>query len=163
MKNPWKNQTGFTFIEFVIILVILLLLAYIAFPNILRTYRSENEKSIKLALRAFHTANDAYRKAQIPPGYTASIHELITPKVGPSYLDSSWNTATRHGFTLTYLGGGKDHPDRYSLMAVPILPKQTAKNSYCMDQKGVLISSADTSAPLTGSPEGCAGGTLILG
>ena len=90
MKNILKDRSGFTFIEFVIILVILVLLAYIALPNMLRTYISENEKAIKIDLRAFNAANDAFRKAQIPPNYASDIKDLVTPKVGPSYLESSW-------------------------------------------------------------------------
>ncbi len=163
MNKTLKGQSGFTFIEFLIVLVILSLLAYIAFPNLLRTYMSENEKSIKIALRAFNIANDAYRKSQIPPNYAANIEELIRPKAGPSYLDSSWKSSNRHGFTLAYTGGGKDKPDSYSLSAVPTLPKRTAKNSYCIDQKGGLMTSLDAAVPLSGNADGCAGGSPVVG
>ncbi len=163
MKKTLKSQSGFTLIEFVIVLVILSLLAYIAFPNLLRTYMSENEKSIKIALRTFNGANEAYRKSQIPPNYASTIQELITPKASPSFLDSSWKSTERHGFNLTYSGGGKEKPESYSLLAVPTLQNRTAKNSYCIDPKGALITSIDAAVPLSASADGCAGGSPVVG
>ncbi|HXV27781.1 MAG TPA: hypothetical protein VD913_02330 [bacterium] len=164
MKRILEDKSGFTLIEFVIILVILILLAYIAFPNIHRTYMSENEKSIKIDLRTFYAANEAFRKAQIPStGYAAGIRELINPNEGPSYLDASWSSPTRHGFRLAYGGGGKEYPESYSLLAVPVAVKKTAKSSYCIDQKGALLSSSDSASELSGSPEGCVGGETAVG
>jgi prepilin-type N-terminal cleavage/methylation domain-containing protein len=162
MEEGKQKCRGFTLIEWLIVLMIVALLAFIAVPNILRTRMSVNERSMKTALRAFQSANEAYRAPQQPPAYAEGIADLVTPKKGPSFLDSSWNIQPKHGFNLFYRGGGKDHPDSYSLLAVPVAPNQTARNSYCIDQKGMLVSSMDGEAPIQGTPEGCVGGNVIV-
>lgn len=153
-----STQSGFTLIETLIVLIIIALLAFIAVPNILRTHRAVREDSIKVDLRAFREANEAYRMKQEPPAYALSIQELVKPASGPSLLNSKWETGTLHEYRLTYSGGGKDYPDTYSLMAVPISDVPVTKEVYCIDQKGFVMGSSQGQNIPTGSAEGCVGG-----
>jgi len=158
-----RSQKGFTVIELLIVLIILALLAYIALPNLIHAYISINEKSVKTALRTFHTANEAFKNAQNPPVFASKVDELIHPPSRPPYLDSSWGRSLKHGYKLIYAGGGGEHAKSYSLVAIPAILNRTGKNAYCIDQKGILVSAnGQGESVLKGSPEGCEGGSVVL-
>lgn len=153
------NQKGFTLVEIMIVVAIIGLLAAIAIPNLLRSRLTSNEGAMKFDLRAFSTANEAFRSAQNPPQYAANIAAL---QAAPSYIDTTWGTAAgKHGFLQTYAGGGAGNPSTYSLLVAPVTAGVTAVNTYCVDQQGVILGSVVGAGAPTGGAAGCAGGTPI--
>ncbi len=153
------NQKGFTLVEIMIVVAIIGLLAAIAIPNLLRSRLTSNEGSMKLDMRAFSTANQAFYAAQNPPQYAANIAAL---QAAPAYLDATWGTAAgKHGFLQAYAGGGAGNPNTYSMLATPVTAGVTAVNTYCVDHTGVIVGSVVGAGAPAGGAAGCAGGTAI--
>ena len=153
------NQRGFTLVEIMIVVAIIGLLAAIAIPNLLRSRLTSNEGAMKLDLRAFGSANEAFRAAQNPPAYGASIAAL---QAAPAYIDVTWGTAAgKHGFSQTYSGGGAANPNSYAMRVSPLTLNVTAVNTYCIDHNGVILGSVNGVGPPTGAAAGCTGGTPI--
>jgi len=157
-----KKSAGFTWIETIVILAIIGTLVLIALPNLRQQGILKNEASIREDLRYFSTANQAYFSGRKPRSYAASIDILVKPEDGPSRLGESWEKNVRGGYRVAYQGGGKAHPDSYALKAEPIIPNQTAINTYCIDQTGILKGSIRGDNPPAGSTEGCVGGAATI-
>ncbi len=153
------NQKGFTLVELMIVVAIIGLLAAIAIPNLLRSRLTSNEGAMKLDMRAFGTANEAFRAAQNPPAYATNIAAL---QAAPAYIDATWGTAAgKHGFAQTYAGGGAGNPNTYSLLVTPVTANVTAVNTFCVDQTNVTVGSVAGAGAPTGAAGGCTGGTAI--
>ncbi len=145
-------KKGFTLIEIMVVVSILAVLASIAMLNFIRIRMNAHEGAIKKELRTFSAANESFRATQDPPAYTSAI--AILTGASPPYLDPTWNTNPRHGYNLTYAGGGPGPTaTTYSLFATAIPTEATT--DYCVDQTGVIVSGG------SGNATGCSGGTPI--
>lgn len=139
------NRRAFTLVEIMIVIMIISVLIAVAMPALLRARVNANDGSIRSDMRAFSSAAEGYRAAQIPPGYPAAIEDLTS--ANPPYLDASWNSpSTKHGHTMTYTSS----EGNFTLTAV----SQTGQSvtDYCIDHSGVLkLTSATSSTTCTGT------------
>jgi type IV pilus assembly protein PilA len=150
-----KNKRGFSLVEILIVVAIISILVSVALPALLRSRINANESASKANLQAFATAMESYRTAQTTPAYALDINALTTSS--PPYLDSTWGTgttATKSGYNFTYV---RTDGSRYVGIAEPSSATITGNNSFCVDETGVLWTSATSSGAFTVSP--CSSGT----
>ncbi len=161
MNKLWVR--GFTWIELLVILAIVAALALIAYPNLKNVVITADEAGMRNAMRAFREANEAYRHTRKPNQYAPSITELVAPESGPSLLDSMWMKPSLYGFNVTYAGGGEAHPESYSLLAEPAARYAKGIDTYCVDQKGIVLGSVKGKQAPRGTAAGCENGMPIVG
>lgn len=161
-RSNLKTQPGFTLPEIMLVIIIIGILATLGIPNLLRARLNASEGTMKSDLRTFSSANEAYRSTQTPASYAPDVASLANPATPPAYLDGTWLNSSKHGFTLTYAVGPAP-ASTYSLRAAPSVRGQTALNTYCVDQTGVILgSTADGTANIpTGTAGGCVGGVAV--
>lgn len=133
-----------------VVIALIVLIASLAIPVSLRARVQSNEAAAIGNLRTISSATEAFRSAQNPPAYPASLATMAS--ASPPYLDSAWNTSNqRQGYIYSYAVA----PDgeTFSTSADPRAANVSGSNSYCVDQTGVIR--RYTGGAAGGGPRGC--------
>lgn len=150
-----RKEKGFTLVEILIVIAVIGLLLTIALPALLRSRVNANESAAKSNLQTFAGAMESYRAAQAIPAYPADMGDLTSAT--PPYLDSTWGsgtTVTKSGYDLSY---ARTDDAIFALIAEPSGVGTTGNNSFCVDETGLIWTSATSSGAFSASP--CSGGT----
>lgn len=150
-----KNESGFSLLELLITIAVIGILVTVALPALLRSRVNANESATKSNLKTFSSSIEAYRANQTPPTYPADFSALTGAT--PAYLDTTWgtgSTVTKSGYVFTY---ALTDAARYILYAEPSEAGVTGNNSLCVDEAGLVWTSATSLGAFTGSP--CSSGT----
>lgn len=150
-----RKSGGFTLVEILIVVAVIGILVTVALPALLRNRVNANESATKANLQTFSSAAESYRAAQATPAYPADIGDMTAAT--PAYLDTTWGsgtTASKSGYTITYV---LTDSARYATFAEPQSAGVTGNNSFCVDETGLVWTSATSSGAFSASP--CSGGT----
>lgn len=143
-----KNQSGFSLIELIIVLLIIAIISVIAIPNIIAARRSANEGSAISSLRTLHGAQLTYKTTtgagnyagtSSPIGDTAGLATLNNEGI----IDAVLGNGTKSGYR--YVGGItlNDSPTSatFFFSANPLSATGAMKSGtrrYCITQHGVI-------------------------
>ena len=129
MKN---NQSGFTLVEIMIVVLIIAILASIAIPNILRARVNAHDAAAQAALKTIGTAMETYLATN--DSYPATTTALIG--VSPPYLQIDYFDGNAYnGFTFTV---DTLNTQIYSITAAPA-SANLGTASYTISTGSVLV------------------------
>ncbi len=124
-------------------------LAAIAIPSLLRARVSANETTTIADVRAFSSAEEAFRSATGSygtPECLAAPSTCVQSYHGPSFLDAQAGAATRAGYRRTFQPGpGQAGPTGitdWTYLAVPVTRNRTGVRAFCADSTGRVCAAA---------------------
>ena len=126
-----KNNSGFTLVEIMIVVLIIALLSSIAIPNLLRVRINAHDASAQTALKAISTAMETYLSSNTtyPPDTTTLVNAT------PPYLQVDYFTGTHNGFTFTL---DSLSSQLYSVTAAPT-SSNLGSGSFTISTGSVLV------------------------
>jgi len=156
-----STEAGLEQIQLIFFLAIVLILGVLFVPTQVKKDHVEGDIRMKALLRAFHSANDAYRQRNPDQGYAEQIAELVHNKKKIHYLEDAWLKPKIEGFLIVY-----QSPELFPRQSFSLSAKKDSllKSSFCIDQKGFFRADyvAGASEPLTADDAGCHGGIEVV-
>lgn len=143
-----KNQSGFSLIELLIVILVTSIIAAIAIPNLMAARRNANEASTVSSLRTITSAEVSYRSS-IGSGNFATMADLISGGL----LDVGFASGSRNGYnyTLNKVDESAGQPPIFNASAIPIKfgtnGAATGSRSYYVNESGVIYVNYTAAAP----------------
>ena len=147
-------ERGFSLIELLIVVAIILIIAAIAIPNLLRARMAANQASGASTVRTIDSATIVYSSTYnngLPPSLTAMGGVGVANCNAAGLLDNILTVPPHHkgGYAYDYQPQGAPIPNppvacavpgfnEYLVTAVPVVVGNTAQESYCSDEPGVI-------------------------
>jgi prepilin-type N-terminal cleavage/methylation domain-containing protein len=151
-KMKRNTQSGFSWIEVLIMLTVIGIIASIAIPRHLASLRAANEASAQHSLRLLNSAEITYRTT-IGKGLYGTVATLANWNL----VDSGLSSGTKDGYNFTTGDAPAASTSSFLMAAAPVVVKgssATGTKEFCIDQTGVLTRRIATSQTVATS---CAG------
>lgn len=151
-RDPWQyGGRGMAIAALVINIVSLVsfvpvgMVAAIAIPNLLASYRAANEGSAQSSLRTLHSAEATYQATR-GQGKYGTLNELAAEGL----IDAKLATGMKNGyvFTVEVTTTELDDPG-FKVVGVPETYRKTGVRSFYIDETGVIRAGDNHGAPST--------------
>ena len=121
------------------------MVAAIAIPNLLASYRAANEGSAQSSLRTLHSAEATYQATR-GQGKFGTLNELAAEGL----IDAKLATGMKNGyvFTVEVTTTEEDYPG-FTVVGVPETYRKTGVRSFYIDETGVIRAGDNHGAPST--------------
>ncbi len=154
-------EKGIERIQVLFLVVALIAAGSLLMPSLTKKYHAEKDLKMKVLLRAFHSANQAYRANNPDEGYAKEILSLVHNAKRRRFLGETWLKPKLEGYSMVYQAPELFPRTTFSLSA---RRESLYPSFYCIDQHGILHSGMAVKAeePLKADDAGCHGGIEVV-
>lgn len=151
-RDPWQYGGRSMAIAALVINIVSLvsfvpvaMIAAIAIPNLLASYRAANEGSAMATLRTLASAEATYQATR-GQGQFGTLDELAAEGL----IDSKLATGTKNGYSFTVeLTTTEENDPGFAVVGVPVTYRKTGIRSFYVDETGVIRAGDNSGGPST--------------